>query len=458
MGLFDTPGLSPEDQGNVNSQALMSMGAALLKAAAPSPYKNTTLAGLGDGVQGLLTGANTATDQALKRKLVGGQINAQTLTALKTAAEYHAAGIPIPAQLQRIIDAAGVGHMLPAGAMPAPAPQGGPAGAPPGLLSPPQGAPPGPAPGGMPPGLMSPQGAAPPPMAPPGVPTAPSMAPPTNMGDLAAGMGLSRYGLIAGGPVGDVTKAVLAKNLETTTEQKNVRDPLVSAGKLADLENADTAKENGKYFGSVYRGLTGSATIAAQQKPNLDMLRQIAASPDFSPGAGSELSLGMQRLAARFGINPTGAAPREVFNQLAARVLADQFSGIKSMASETGEAGGRIFKPMLDLEEKANITPGDTLAGIKAKLAILDKSGDMMMKWGDMADDYAKQHGRLDHGFNKAIRAEIAGSRVDNVLPVPEAPVAPAAPPAGTIHDGYKFKGGANIKANWVPIAPGLGG
>jgi hypothetical protein len=128
----------------------------------------------------------------------------------------------------------------------------------------------------------------------------------------------------------------------------------------------------------------------------------------------------MQRFAAQLGINPTGAAPRELFNQLAAKVLADQFSGLKSMASETGEAGGRVFKPMLDIEEKANVTSDDTPAGINAKLNLLDNAGNLMMKYGDMADDYVAKNGKLDPTFDKALRKEISSSRLPNVVPQPE--------------------------------------
>jgi hypothetical protein len=190
------------------------------------------------------------------------------------------------------------------------------------------------------------------------------------------------------------------------------------AAAKGNQKNAEiTGEANAKYYDSLHRGLSGSAMIAAQQKQNIDLLRQVAASPNFTPGAGSDQALALQRIAAQFGIKTEGAAPREIFNQVAARVLADQFSGLKSMASETGETGARIFKPMLDLEEKANLTHEDTLAGIKAKLDLLDRSGDLMMKWGDKADDYMKTHGKLDAGFDKQLRSDIAASRIPNVVP-----------------------------------------
>jgi hypothetical protein len=177
------------------------------------------------------------------------------------------------------------------------------------------------------------------------------------------------------------------------------------------------ATTSAKYYDAVHRGLAGSGMIAAQQKQNIDALRQIASSPDFISGTFGDSGLAIQRMAAGLGINPTGAAPRELFNQLAAKVLADQFSGLKSMASETGEAGGRVFKPMLDIEEKANITADDTPAGIGAKLNLLDNAGNLMMKYADMADDYIKDHGKLDAGFDKQIRNEISKSRLSNVVP-----------------------------------------
>lgn len=191
----------------------------------------------------------------------------------------------------------------------------------------------------------------------------------------------------------------------------------IAASKGAQKDAEITGEQTAKYFDSLHKGLAGTAMVNAQQKQNLDGLRQIATSPNFTPGAGSDAALALQRMAAQFGINPTGAAPRELFNQLSARVLADQFSGLKSMSSETGETGARIFKPMLDLEEKANITHEDSLAGIKAKLDLMDKAGDLMMKWGNMSDDYLKTHPRLDAQFEKDLRAEIGNARIPNIVP-----------------------------------------
>ena len=191
-----------------------------------------------------------------------------------------------------------------------------------------------------------------------------------------------------------------------------------SAAMAAEKKGAETGAEaQAKYYNAVHTGLAGSAMVASQQKQNIDVARQIANSPDFIAGTFNESGLAMQRLAASLGMNPKAAAGRELFDQISAKILSDQMSGLKSMSSEAGEVGGRIFKPFLDLEEKASIKPGDTVPGIMAKLDYLDKQGNLFMKYADIADDYIAKNGRLDAGFDKYLRHEIASSRIPNVVP-----------------------------------------
>jgi len=179
---------------------------------------------------------------------------------------------------------------------------------------------------------------------------------------------------------------------------------------------------NAKYLDSLKKGVLGTAMIASQQKQNLDALNQVANSPDLVTGTFGDAALGMQRMAAGLGINPTGAAPRELFNMLSSKILGDQISGLKTLASETGEVGGRIFKPMLDIEEKSNITPEDSIEGVKAKLNLFNKMGDLAIHYGQMADDYILKHGSIDENFDHQLREEIAKSRLPDVVPQPAQP------------------------------------
>ncbi len=184
-----------------------------------------------------------------------------------------------------------------------------------------------------------------------------------------------------------------------------------SNSRAKGMDEAATA--NAKYYDSLHKGLAGSAMIAAQQKQNIGVLKTILADPGFGFGSVAGLQQGTLRALATAGIAPEAAANREVFNQTMARILADQFSGLKSLASTTGETGARIFKPMLDMEEKAIAHPDDTVEGIKRKIDILDQAGDLMMRWGNAADEHAINNGgRLDARFDRALRGEIANARI----------------------------------------------
>jgi hypothetical protein len=192
------------------------------------------------------------------------------------------------------------------------------------------------------------------------------------------------------------------------------------AGAKKEAEAGGEAKA--KYLDSLKRGVLGTAMIASQQKQNLDALNQVANSPDLVTGTFGDAAVTMQRMAAGLGINPTGAAPREIFNMLSSKILGDQISGLKSMASETGEVAGRIFAPMIAIEEKSNITPDDSIEGIKAKLNLFNKMGDLAIHYGNMADDYIQKHGSLDENFDHQLREEIAKSRLSDVVPQPAQP------------------------------------
>lgn len=210
-------------------------------------------------------------------------------------------------------------------------------------------------------------------------------------------------------------------------------ESIAGAAQLAGAKKGAEEQAGGraKYYDSLYRGFTGSGVIAAQQKQNIRDLRTVAESPDFTSGAWSESKLALKRMAANFGIDPGGATPRELFNTLAARVLADQFSGMRSMSSETGEQGSRVFKSMLDIEEKANITPEDSPKGILAKLNMVDRAGDKMLDYARDTIDYRKKYGRLDEDFEKQMMDKIstsAGNIREGDVRGPEGKASPAAP------------------------------
>lgn len=183
---------------------------------------------------------------------------------------------------------------------------------------------------------------------------------------------------------------------------------MAGAKKQAEAQGEGEAK----YSQQLYSGYSGLATVAAQQKPNIDIVRQLIDDKDFKSGIGNQMDLAYRRALATFNVDPGAAAPREVFNQTMPRILADQFSGMKALAAETGETGARIFKPMLDIEEKSLPSPDDSPEGLRRKIDILDRVGTVQMQLGDAAADYKKEHGALDAGFEKIARGVISTSRI----------------------------------------------
>jgi hypothetical protein len=177
-------------------------------------------------------------------------------------------------------------------------------------------------------------------------------------------------------------------------------------GAVKGAEEGATAQA--KTYNTIHTGITGDAINAQRQAPVIDTLMKIA--PAAFTGTGSDAALALNRLSAQLGIDPKGAAPRELFNMLSAKILGDQFAGIRNMAQEEGSPGGRVFKSMLDVEEKANITPEDSLAGVQAKLNYFKAMGKKVNDWADMADDYAQKNGHLDAGFMKTLRKDMGSA------------------------------------------------
>lgn len=223
-------------------------------------------------------------------------------------------------------------------------------------------------------------------------------------------------------------------------------DPFPAGGSMTDIANwgerrkvriageEETEKTRAaattKTFNGIYAGIAGSGDNAAHQAQNIALLKEVA--PAAFTGAGSEALLGLNRLAARLGIDPKGAAPREVFNMMASRVLNDQFAGMRNLSAEEGSQLGRLFQSMLETEKKATITNEDTLDGVMAKLNLFEQSGKQMMRWADMADDHVAKHGALDPSFMKKLRKDIAESRFEDVLPTHGAPAAATGGGGGT--------------------------
>ena len=241
----------------------------------------------------------------------------------------------------------------------------------------------------------------------PGAPGAPGAAAPAGGtgGNLGAAM-----------ESGDIKKILPAASAYETEQ----------AGKKKGAETL--AEGQGKEYQSIHAGITGAGLNYAAQAPNIKTLLKLA--PNASTGTGSETMLALNRLGDKIGLSKRAAAPQELFRQLATKILADQFSSIRNTSMEEGSPAARVFKSMLDVEEKANITDQDSLEGIVSKLKRMQKVAGYGMKWANMADDEVKENKQLGPEFMKKIRKEISEADYDEEAEGQPAPA--AGKPGGT--------------------------
>lgn len=195
--------------------------------------------------------------------------------------------------------------------------------------------------------------------------------------------------------------------------------PGVLEKKTAEKIATETAGKDADLADRVYTGFTGQRAIASAQKMNIGIVKTLLDDPNLAVGTAQGSQLWYQRamstLAEKFpglGIDPNKAVNREIFNQTLTRILGDQFAGLKSTSGTAGEQASRIFAPMLGIEEKALPNETDTIAGIRAKVGILDQVGDHMMEWGNLADAYKAKYGRLDPTFYTWINDRISKARI----------------------------------------------
>jgi hypothetical protein len=455
----NTPGLlSPEQQGDINSNAIESMAAALLKAAAPSPYKHTTLSGHGEGLQAGITGRQQATDEALKHTLVAGQIRqqqtGQTLQALQLAAQYRSLGLQVPPQIQRILDAAsggagtaggGIAQLL--------APQSAPAPAFPSINAGGGGAPMAPA------SAVSPAGATYPVPGTQNAPVSPAGNPGGTLGAIQGLPETDRWALIAGGPAGDIVKAAAAKNLETTPDQKNA----AASGKAspfqynADLEGAKTspqeraAKAAGmtlpEYTANLAvrnalasaKGKRMAEAIEAGGKPARDTLNTLdimghaveRGGNNITTGPGADEWLKVKQFAKNLGFEPEGTTESEILKKMNIFLATEATKQISARPA------------MFEFQQNLKANPGlaDSLDGTKALISILRQTTLQNIGLGKLAMDEknAPNWGDIEERFysdpKNAIRSpftgQLIGSAASGGAPpgaAPSAAVAKASP------------------------------
>ena len=240
---------------------------------------------------------------------------------------------------------------------------------------------------------------------------------------------------------------------DTIDQQQQWLDDRKARAKAQETAATKQAEQDTQYYSNVANGTKGQRTVAAAQKVNIDTLRQYAQDPHLVTGPPGDITLRMQRMASSLGIGDStksASTPREMFNMLAAKVLADQFAGMKTLSTQEGEKGARIFKPMLDIEEKANITANDSVPGILIKLDFIDQLGDHQIRWGNAVNDYEKKYTKIGPEFEQWLMNDVAKTKI-----TPREYKEPVLIDEHGNKEPMPARGGARSQAEAVGVLPG---
>jgi hypothetical protein len=463
--------LNPADNANANQNALMAAGAAMLRAAGPSPYKGklTTLAGIGDALSAATTAKQTSVDNALKQRYVASQIqknlNDNLLPALKMAAEYDANGLPRPPELQRMLGGIGTPQLqriLGGIGTPGVQPQGAPV---PGAPPPPPGAA---VPGAAVPGAMAQAGATPPQPAQP----SPQYAPNSPAAVLQAA-GINPAALVTSGPLSSAAQALL-------TQHYGALDP----AKAANEQQAAIMKQQTEQYGKKYAATQALGTAGSNVAELMDDAMAIARRPDFASktGLGAETQQMWDQLKARFGGDPAAPFSLQAFKKIFSEALLARTQMNKDESAELGPAGRQFLQ---SINIMASASPSGEL-NFPTNLYLMDQMKREGLRHAGVADEaakYSQEKGRLDNGWDIQERKYLkdhplySDKERENVTasaspygqgaltPGPNAggpqPAPAAAGPApgvtstpmpavGAVVNGFRFKGGnPNDKTSW---------
>ncbi|SSW64312.1 hypothetical protein AVE30378_01014 [Achromobacter veterisilvae] len=214
---------------------------------------------------------------------------------------------------------------------------------------------------------------------------------------------------------------------------KPYQDAMLAGTKTGTTVNVGGEKawdnESAKLFAKRYDDLATQAQAAQQMMGMYDLAEQ-ALSSGVRTGVGGESELNLRRFAQSIGV---GDADKVAGGELIRAIQNRMALIMRSPDSGMGMPGAVSDRDLVFLRD-AQIGLDRTPEGNRKMLAAFRALEQRKVDISRLADDYIAEHGRLDFGFNRAVRDYAAANPLFNTPPEPQ-PAAGA--PSGATGDDF---------------------
>lgn len=191
------------------------------------------------------------------------------------------------------------------------------------------------------------------------------------------------------------TRTPLQKNLEaaglkpgTPDYEKALLEGTKKQPLMAAPEGAFT-KKLGEIYGEEFKGILDSSNVAIDNQSIIASARSLLSQEDLRTGIDASLRTTAQRVADAFGIDVN-------LQNVSAAQLLQQSTG-DLVLNDLGKFKGAISDGERKFAVDKNVNLGQTKQGIELRLELMEKAGNINLKYAEAAEDWVQRNKSLQN-------------------------------------------------------------